>query len=226
VFFLIAIWGTRYRFVALTAFAAVAPLSFVALPDSLQTRFETIINPEVRTKSDTESGEGRWHGLVMGLQLWANNPLTGIGPGAWRPANRTKIESHNLYGQLVGETGTLGLIAFLALLACFWANLRAIHRVRNEVPAWRNDLVFTLPGAIGVALFLLLFMGNFGHNLFRFTWLWYGGFLIIARHCIAHRVEEWEPESEAEAEAEEDPEAEVDLPPGWVLHGSHADTSS
>ncbi len=215
VWFSIIIWGTRYRFTALAGFVVAAPLAFVALPESLQTRFETIINPEVGPKYAQESGEGRWQGLVMGLQQWANNPLSGIGPGAWRPANHTKIESHNLYGQLVGETGTLGLLAFLALLACFWMNLRAIRRVRRDMPAWENDLVFTLPAAVGVAVFLLLFMGNFGHNLFRFTWLWYGGFLIIARHCVAYRVANWEPEPELVTEDE------AELPPGWVTHGPH-----
>jgi O-antigen ligase len=217
VWFTIIIWGTRYRFTALAGFAVAAPLAFVALPESLQTRFETIINPEVGPKNAQESGEGRIKGLTTGFQLWGNNPLSGIGPGAWRPATRSKIESHNLYGQLVGETGTLGLLAFLAILACFWANLRAIRRVRRDVPAWENDLVFTLPRAIGVAVFLLLFMGNFGHNLFRFTWLWYGGFLIVARHCVARRVATWEPELEPEPQEEE-----LELPPGWIAHGPHA----
>ena len=111
----------------------------------------------------------------------------------------------------------------------FWMNLRFVKRIRREVPEWRNDLVCTLPGAIGVAVFLLLFMGNFGHNLFRFTWLWYGGFLIIARHCVAMRVATWEPEvEEPDAEYEEEPEAEYEeavgepeLPPGWVFHPPH-----
>ncbi|AWM39553.1 O-Antigen ligase [Gemmata obscuriglobus] len=212
---LIVIWGTKYRFKALVFFALVAPAAFVALPESLQTRFETIINPDVGPANAKESGEGRYQGLVMGFQQWGNNPLSGIGPGAWRPANNTKIESHNLYGQLVGETGTLGAAAFVTLLVCFWMNLRAIRRVRKQMPEWQTDLVFTLPSSIGVAVFLLLFMGNFGHNLFRFTWLWYGGFLIIARHCVARRLATWEPEPEPE----EEPEAE--LPPGWVLHGPH-----
>jgi O-antigen ligase len=212
--FTIIIWGTRYRMTALAGFVVAAPLAFVALPDSLQTRFETIINPEVRSKSDTESGEGRLTGLVTGFRLWASSPLSGVGPGAWRPATNSKIESHNLYGQIVGETGTLGLLAFLAILACYWKNIRAIRRVRRDVPAWENDLVFRLPAAIGVAVFLLLFMGNFGHNLFRFTWLWYGGFLIIARHCVARRVANWEPEPEPQEE-------EAELPPGWVAHGPH-----
>jgi O-antigen ligase len=223
-FFLIFLWGTRYRAKALVAFAAVAPLSFVALPESLQLRFETIIDSDVGPANAKESGEGRWQGLMTGLRQWGNNPLTGIGPGAWRPANRTKIESHNLYGQLVGETGTLGLFAFAAIVGCFWANLRAIRRVRRDVPEWQNDLLFTLPSAIGLGLFLLLFMGNFGHNLFRFTWLWYGGFLIIARHCVARRVALWEPTPESEAEQEAELGAE--LPPGWIAHEAHADSAS
>jgi O-antigen ligase len=214
--FTIIIWGTKYRLAALVAFVAVAPLAFVALPESLQTRFETIINPEVGPANAQESGEGRIMGLTTGLQLWANNPLSGIGPGAWRPATRSLIESHNLYGQLVGETGTFGLLSFLALLGCFWANLRMVRRIRREMPEWENDLIFTLPSAIGVAIFLLLFMGNFGHNLFRFTWLWYGGFLIIARHCVAERLASWEPEAEPELES-----AEAEVPPGWVVHGPH-----
>src|SRR5207248_330446 len=110
--FLIVIWGTKYRFRAIAAFVVLAPLAFVALPESLQTRFETIVNPEVGPKNAQESGEGRVEGLFMGFDLWAASPLTGVGPGAWRPATRSTIESHNLYGQLVGETGTLGLVAF------------------------------------------------------------------------------------------------------------------
>ena len=213
VWFTIIIWGTKYRFRALAGFIVAAPLAFVALPESLQTRFETIINPEVGPANAQESGEGRKQGLIKGFQQWANNPLTGIGPGAWRPANNTMIESHNHYGQLVGQTGTLGAMGFLAILYCFWKNLRAVKRVRRDMPGAANDLVFTLPSAIGTAVFLLLFMGNFGHNLFRFTWLWYGGFLIIARHCVARRVANWEPEPVAEEEAE--------LPAGWVAHGPH-----
>jgi len=95
-------------------------------------------------------------------------------------------------------------------------NLRAMNRLREQFPEWNNDLLFTLPRAIGVGVFLLLFMGNFGQNLFRFTWLWYGGFLIIARHCAERRVANWEPVPEYEVEEE------IELPPGWVLHPPHA----
>ncbi len=217
VWFLILLWGTRYRVRMLLALVIVSPLAFVALPSSLQTRFETIINPEVGPANARESGEGRLIGFYTGLDLWASNPLSGVGPGVWRAATGSKIESHNLYGQLLGETGSAGAIGFLAILGCYWANLRAVRRMRQALPEQRNDLVFTLPSAIGVALFLLLFMGAVGHNLFRFTWLWFGGFLIIARHCAARRLAEWEPEPEFDEEVE--PEH---LPEGWVVHPAHA----
>jgi O-antigen ligase len=219
VWFGIVIWGTKYRFKALAGFAVAAPLAFVALPESLQTRFETIINPEVGPKNAQESGEGRIQGFLTGLELWQASPLTGIGPGAWRPATRSIIESHNLYGQLLGETGSLGAAAFLAILASFWINLRNVRRACDWFPESRNDLVFQLPAAIGMTVFLLLLMGNFGHNLFRFTWLWYGGFLIIARHCATRRVAAWEPEPEPIEE--ESVEEETPAPVGWALHPPH-----
>jgi hypothetical protein len=217
VWFAVIIWGTKYRFAAFAGFIALAPLAFVALPESLQTRFETIIDPEVGPANARESGEGRVEGLLNGFRLLQRSPLTGIGPGAWRPATKSPIESHNLYGQVMGELGGVGVVTFIALLVCFVVNLRTVKRMREQYPEWNNDLFFTLPSAVGMAIFLLLFMGNFGHNLFRFTWLWYGGFLIIARHCAELRVANWEPEPEAEAE----PDAESELPPGWVLHGPH-----
>jgi hypothetical protein len=216
--FAIIIWGTRYRFQALAAFVLAAPLAFMALPDSLQNRFETIINPEVGPKNAQESGEGRIDGFFTGFRLWAANPLNGVGPGAWRPATGSIIESHNLIGQLVGELGGLGVMSFGSLLVCYWMNLRAMKRLRKQYPEWQNDLVFTLPPAIGVSVFLLIFLGMGGHNLFRFTWLWYGGFLIISRHCAVLRIANWEPEPEVEEESEE----ELELAPGWILHPPHA----
>ena len=72
-------------------------------------------------------------------------------------------------------------------------------------------------GAATTGVFLLLFMGNFGHNLFRFSWVWYGGFLIIARHCIHRRLVTGSHDPLPE-EPEED---ETPPPDGWVEHDAH-----
>ena len=58
----------------------------------------------------------------------------------------------------------------------------------REHPEWGHDFLYHLAGAVGWGIFLLLFEGNFGHNLFRYSWLWYGGFLVIARHCVQERL--------------------------------------
>lgn len=217
VFGLVVIFGHRKRVLWLSLMAAAAPVAFLALPDSLQNRFETIINPEVGPKNAQESGEGRLLGLETGVRLWGANPLTGVGPGAWRPATGSEIESHNLYGQLVGELGTLGLFAFAFMLMAFWLNLRRVAAIRRAFPEWKDDLLLQLPSAVGLSVFLLLFMGNFGHNLFRFSWLWYGGFLLICRYCLERRLQELPEDYGMEAEGEEWEE----LPDGWTTHPGH-----
>lgn len=183
----ILIWRSKYRWSGMALAMIGSPLLFVALPNELQTRFETIVNPEAGPENARVSGEGRLEGLTKGFDLMMANPATGCGPGAWRPATHSKLESHNLYGQLMGEMGLAGIMTFGAILTCFWMNLRWMKQDRLRHPERRDDFVYHLAGAVGMGIFLMLFEGNFGHNLFRHNWLWYGGFLIIARHCLEMR---------------------------------------
>jgi len=168
--------------------AMFAPFLFLALPPSLQLRFETIIHPEVGPANAQESADGRYLGLVRGFDLWSQFPLSGCGPGAWRPATPAPIEAHNLYGQIVGEMGTLGLFSFGFLIFAYWTNVRQMKRLQRRTRASPDDFLFRLSRAVGVSVFLMLLMGNFGHNLFRYNWLWFGGFLIVARHCVNVRL--------------------------------------
>lgn len=180
----------RWRLAALALLAS--PVLWLALPPSLQNRFETIINPDAGPANAQASAQSRVVGLQLGLQLWANNPLTGCGPGAWRKATRSKLESHNLYGQVLGETGSLGALGLIAIVGLYWWNVRRVKQLYRANPEWAPDFACELARALGLALLLLLFLGNFGHNLFRYTWLWYGGFLIVTRFCVEQRLN-WTP---------------------------------
>jgi hypothetical protein len=74
-----------------------------------------------------------------------------------------------------------------------------VRRAYREHPEWDRDFLYHVAGAVGLAVFLLLFEGCAGHNLFRYSWLWYGGFLVIARHCVRQRqAEAYAPEDWAE----------------------------
>jgi O-antigen ligase len=168
----------------------VAPLIWFALPGSLQNRFMTILDPSVGPANAQESAEGRRQGFWLGLTLWQKYPVLGCGPNAFMAATGSPIQSHNLYGQLTGELGTLGVLAFAAILACFWSNIRAIRTAYRAHPDWPRDFLYHLAGAVGLSVLLLLLLGNFADNLFRYTWVWYGGFLVIARHCVERRARE------------------------------------
>jgi O-antigen ligase len=184
----ILVMRSRHRWKLLGAAVVAAPLLFAALPPSLQTRFETIIHPEVGPVNAQGSAMSRLEGLEKGLSLWEKYPVTGAGPGAFRPATGSLLESHCLYGELLGETGTLGGIAFLGVLAAYGLNLYRVWRAYRRHPEWGKDFLYEVTIAIAIALFMLLFLGAIGHNLFRFTWLWYGGFLIIIWHCLQERM--------------------------------------
>jgi O-antigen ligase len=134
------------------------------------------------------SGEGRIEGFFKGMELIAAYPATGIGPGSWRPATHSKLESHNLYGQICGEMGIAGVLTFGAILGCFAHNLWWMRRASRRDPAGLQAFEYRLGSAVAMAMFLLLLEGNFGHNLFRHNWLWFGGFLIIARHVVQRRL--------------------------------------
>lgn len=179
---------SRRRFMLLAGLAVVAPLVFMALPESLQNRFETIVDSSVGPENARESGEGRIVGFFVGLELWASNPLSGCGPGAWRPATGSIIESHSLPGQLLGEMGTLGAITFAAMLAGYWINCRRIRRLAQQKRFAADDFLLQLARGIGTGVVLMLFLGIFGHNLFRHNWLWYGAFLIVAVDCARRRA--------------------------------------
>ena len=82
--------------------------------------------------------------------------------------------------------GVPGVLTFGAILVCFWHEPAVDaeggpRATRSGHDAFEHHLA----AAVAMSVFLLLFEGNFGHNLFRHNWLWFGGFLILARHVVS-----------------------------------------
>lgn len=179
--------ASKRRWLMVTLACVLAPIAFLALPPSLQTRFETIINPSVGPANAAESTQGRVAGVLVGCELFNRFPLTGCGPGAWKPASKRDLESHNLFGQVMGEMGLLGMTTLAFVLLAYAYNVRRIARAYRQHVEWQPDFLSALGTALGFLLILQLFEGMAGHNLFRASWLWYGGFLVITRHCVAAR---------------------------------------
>lgn len=183
---LLVIWQTQHRLRYLFLAGILAVAGFVALPGDLQTRFETMIDPSVGPESARASGQGRLDGLIKGFDLLQKFPISGCGPGVWRLATGSTIESHSLYGQLMGELGGVGILAFGLMLTLLITQIVHVRRRSRSMQSSEGQFIFHLTGAIGTAVCLLLLEGLFGHNLLRFNWLWYTGFLVIATKALQH----------------------------------------
>jgi O-Antigen ligase len=186
------VFRSRHRLRVLLALLVISPLVWGMMPQEKRLRFYTMIDPSVGPANAQGSAESRAEGFLIGLRLLAANPLTGCGPGGWRPSSGSPIESHNLYGQVMGEMGVLGLATFIPLVVLILSNARWITKTYKQHPEWNKDFLYYLGDAVGTAILLMLFMGYGGHNLFRFNWQWYGGFLIIARYCVEQRIDRLE----------------------------------
>jgi hypothetical protein len=151
------------------------------------------------------SAQGRLEGLRMGYNIFLKFPLLGIGPGnfkySWAGGTGEVLggSSHNLYGQLLGELGTGGAGSFLLMIGIFiWTHNKVRRRANallmnaGEFPdqdaaeKLRNLKLISVACLQGILL--LLFNGNFGHNLYRFNFLWIGAMGVIASSLI----KQWE----------------------------------
>jgi O-antigen ligase len=180
-------WQSRYRMrmVLLMPFAVLVLMA--VLPDYLHDRFMTLVDPSRGPKNAQGSAEGRFEGFLAGMSLWASNPATGVGPAGFALASGKGFQAHNVYGQVAGELGTLGIAAFVMLLLAFYRNGREAWR-RAPQDGRQVDFPLEVSRAVTLVVLLLLLTGWAGHNLYRYNWEWLAAFQAIALHCLRQRV--------------------------------------
>lgn len=184
---LLALWS-RHRWSLLLLGLLLAPLAFAALPDHLKNRFLTIIDPSYGPSNATTSRDSRLLFFQLGMQLWQDHPIAGVGPGAFAQAAGTGLQAHVLYAQTPAELGTLGVVALALVVFCFWLNAREVRRLYREHPWWEQDFTYQVARSGWLAVVLLLFMGIGGHNLYRYNWLWFGAFQLAALGIARRRA--------------------------------------
>ena len=180
---------TKYRWRLVLLLAVAAPLAWVSLSENLQNRYLTLIDPSRGPANAEASAESRLTFFWLAVDIWKENPIFGIGPGCFQIVNPVGLQAHNLYGQTMSELGTVGVVALLVMVGCYVENYREGRRLYRGIPP-TDDATFCYRVVLATAIALgqLLFFGLAGHNLLRFTWLWYGAFAAIAirllrEHC-------------------------------------------
>jgi len=153
----------------------------MSLPDSLKDRYLTIVDPSRGPANAEVSAQSREQFFIMAIEIWQESPLFGVGPRGFAYASGTGVQSHSLYAETLSELGILGAIALAVLISGLFGNLREAKSLFQQSAQNSDDrFCFLTVNATWIATLLLLFMGLGGHNLFRFTWLWYGAFSALA----------------------------------------------
>ncbi len=149
-----------------------------------------------------QSGGARLVLIERVVEVTLRNPITGLGPAAYRPYANVKplpygralwmtpqINSHNNYVDLFSHVGLVGLALFGWFVIALWRQgLRARHRhrqgfasgyVNGVLAAGASSLVIML-----LADWLLPFVYNIGFYGFQasvLVWLFWGGMVVLDR---------------------------------------------
>lgn len=204
--FLLLVWlGSSRKVFGIALLSLLLAVTWSNMPESYKIRFESIfvkgVAEEAGQKGADESAEGRIEGLKQGIRTFKAHPLLGIGPGnfkyAWAGETGKVVggSAHNLYGQMLGELGGLGFVSFLVLVGIilkthygFKKDIDLLLQRKKDKLTNSDSRNLLLLKYISIAsiqvIVLLLFNGNFGHNLYRYNWLWVGAIGVLSSHFL------------------------------------------
>lgn len=182
---------SKHRMKIVPAMILCLPLVWFTLNENLRERYWTLIDPS-SNEGATDSAEGRLRGFYDGLTNWSNSPIWGVGPECHGFATGEGFQSHQLYGQVAGELGTIGIIAYLTLIGAVMFNhleIFGLWKSLDQVGRGKEGLYcFRVSTAVVTGYLFMLFLGLGGHNMLRYTWVWYAAYQGIAVSIMRAKV--------------------------------------
>jgi O-antigen ligase len=182
---LICVWefgirGKRTAVLVSAVFIAVIAVGVVLATPNYTIRVESMVRGNIEGSGDKGSLEAREELLKDSLEIMAQHPILGIGPGNFSSFTRTWRVAHNSYTELGAETGVPGLFLFLLLLGL---SLRKIRRVRElplyqsseDIRLWTSALWAAMAAYVVGALF-----ASTEYNLFPY--------FMVGYICVVYRI--------------------------------------
>jgi len=206
---------SKNRWKVLAAAVVFLPLVWVNMEERIQNRYLTLIDPSKGPANAQASAEGRMKGFLMGMELFKKYPVYGCGPGNTASASGTGFQTHNLLGQVAGELGCIGLLAYGFLCSCFTINYlysRFYWKILQARCPTADPYPYLVSQAVFITMILLLLMGWGGHNAFRYTWVWYAVFQGMAVVALKKQADDFIRE-QAESRLAETERVVVPRPP-------------
>lgn len=128
-------YTVRTRPGVLIAAVVAGLMALPAMPQSFWNRMDSIMNAD---EDPTGSREARLRLIDQGLQVFADNPLTGVGAGQFQNYNAPGVTvekwrvTHDVWLQVASELGIFGLLTFGFLVyRAYSANFEALRMLRG-----------------------------------------------------------------------------------------------
>jgi O-antigen ligase len=158
--------GRRWHLLLLAGMVCVGMIAFA--PPNYAIRLQSIFFGRIAGANDNGSAEARTELLQTSLQLMAQHPLVGVGPGNFPVVTGSWKVAHNTYTQMGAEGGIPALLLFLLVLV---AAFRSVLSVRRSALYKQDKDAQILAGGLVAAFGAYLtgaFFSDTAYNLFPY----------------------------------------------------------
>ncbi len=190
---LAAVFGTKFRRRIFGALAVVAVLTVVIAPSSVWHRLSGLTKATsastLREVDDTRSAEQRYEIWRVATRMIQDNPLMGVGIGAYPYAHQYTVrwetrnwfaggqrDAHSTYLLVMAETGVPGFALFAAMIVSVLLYAKRVRRrARDVLPAESLQIYYLQAGLLAFLLAGLFGTFAYLHLLYihlALVWAW------------------------------------------------------
>jgi O-antigen ligase len=165
-----AIWmNSKHKIILGTVLLAAVMLVVPQLSANTVDRYLSIVDSDTK---NAVTAHDRWTGIQADMAVAMRRPIFGHGLGTTVEANANfqgrPLPSHNLYVEVVQETGFVGLAIFLAFM---WAVISKLIRVTRQARrSSTSDFSTRLANALQVWLAMELIFSFASYGLSSYGW--------------------------------------------------------
>ena len=121
-------------------------------------------------------------GLLHGIEMVLKGNILGVGPGCYPLARKFyfnwSLPAHSLYGELFGDLGIPGTVAWFLFIASIFYNI--LKSKQNLKPESENNIfLFKLLLGLQISLMVRLFIGLASHSLYIFYWYFVASLSVV-----------------------------------------------
>lgn len=158
----------------------------------LQDRYLSLVDSSV---AGADTKQGRIDGLFRQLGSVSHNPLFGNGLGTSGETNANILGSssqitHNMYIEIVQETGFIGIYLFMYYVVTMYKALIQARRDLKEIDSNDSDWLLRLISALLVWIAMDLFYSIACFGVSSWEWYFFGGIATVCLFLVAEKTAE------------------------------------